>query len=532
MPDLERVVLAVPPTCPPEPSARPPAPAGLLWPYGRRDAWQVDDDTWRDLALDTLLDGAPTGSDRARLAAVWRDVPTDQATVAYRQDVLDDLERAEVADAVGRFTSAMDEAREHLTTAARLRHPPQRQAWVLAGVTAYSRAVHRLRDDLTATHVRSAGLRATVDFLRDHLGREPQRTRHVRAEELSRELDDLRLVLRLRQDRLVVAADGGEVDAAAQITETFVRFRQRTVTSKAAGRPRSPWLSHVEEAIIDRAALLHPDLFERLAAFAAEHARPIDPVVEVVDADARALLAYRSLIAPLRAAGLPFSRPTPAPAGTLVVHGTFDLALADRLVGTGAPVVRNDVVLEPGERVVVVTGPNQGGKTTLARTVGQLHLLAALGLTVPGASARIAVPDRVVTVFGRQEQVVDRVSMLERDLLRAAALIDRSTDRTVAVVNELFSSTATKDATVLGERVLRRLLARRTLTVYVTFIDELTTLDPAVVSMVSTVDPADPATRTFRVVRRPADGRAYAIALATRYGLTRDQVRERVGGAR
>jgi DNA mismatch repair ATPase MutS len=252
-------------------------------------------------------------------------------------------------------------------------------------------------------------------------------------------------------------------------------------------------------------------------------------VVEVVDADARALLAYRALIDPLRAAGLPFCRPTYAPAGALAVRGTFDLALADRLVGAGAPVVRNDVVLEPGERVIVVTGPNQGGKTTLARTVGQLHLLAALGLKVPGTSARIAVPDRVVTLFERQEQVVDRVSMLERDLLRAAALIDRSTDRTVAVVNELFSSTATKDATVLGERLLRRLLARRTLTVYVTFLDELTTLDPAVASMVSTVDPADPATRTFRVVRRPADGRAYAIALATRYGLTRDQVRERVG---
>jgi DNA mismatch repair ATPase MutS len=142
------------------------------------------------------------------------------------------------------------------------------------------------------------------------------------------------------------------------------------------------------------------------------------------------------------------------------------------------------------------------------------------------------VPDRVVTLFERQEQVVDRVSMLERDLLRAATLLDRSTDRTVVVVNELFSSTATKDATVLGERVLRRLLAQRALTVYVTFIDELTALDPAVVSMVSTVDPADPATRTFRVVRKPADGRAYAIALATRYGLTRDQVRGRVRGER
>jgi DNA mismatch repair protein MutS len=109
-----------------------------------------------------------------------------------------------------------------------------------------------------------------------------------------------------------------------------------------------------------------------------------------------------------------------------------------------------------------------------------------------------------------------------RDILGDASAMS------VVIVNEIFSSTTFDDALFLGQQVLEAVGQLGLVAVYVTFIEELASYSDATVSMVASVDPADPTVRTYKVVRQAADGLAYAISIVQKYGLDSDQLRRRL----
>jgi len=320
-----------------------------------------------------------------------------------------------------------------------------------------------------------------------------------------------------------------EADYSAEVQRTFAKFAENAVKDYRAGFRDWPEMNHVEEHILELVARLFPDVFQALDEFCARHARYLNGKIRAFDREVQFYAAYQAFTAPMKAAGLEFCFPAvSAGAKDVNVDGSFDLALAAKLVSGASAVVRNDFRLTGAERIIVVTGPNHGGKTTFARTFGQLHYLASLGYPVPARKASLFLPDRVFTHFEREEDLATLRGKFEDELVRIRGVLEEATGDSVLVMNESLASTTLRDALFTGERVLDRMTSTGLLGVYVTFVDELASLNEACVSMVATVAPDNPAERTYELVRKPADGLAYAAAIAGKYGLTYQQLKERL----
>ena len=454
---------------------------------------------------------------------------TDPDAVAYRQEVFRDLDRDDVRDAVDRFCAAMLRLRRFRSLAVSRQAPAERRSWHLHAGRVYVEAVTRLVGDLAALEVRSRGLTRLHGHLEQLLASSPFRTLAADTERVHAALGTVRYRLHLvPQGVEVLHDDGDETDLTAALATTFAAFLPDELPVPNPEPRRAAAMTHLEAQILDRVAELEPETFAALEGYVDDHPDPVDPAVLAFDRDVQFYLAYLEHVATLRRAGLPFCEPiVTRAAGSPVLRETFDLLLADKLLTEGARPVGNSLELADPERLVVVTGANQGGKTTFARTLGQVYHLASIGCPVPGREVRLTLPDRVLTHFAREERLADRHGRLQDDLLRMRVILQTASADSLVILNELFRSTTIVDAQVLGRRILDRLAGVGALTVYVTFIDELAARGPDTVSLVATVDPSDPALRTFRLERRPADGRAHAAALAERHGLTYEAIRAR-----
>jgi len=496
---------------------------------GLSDSGLEQPEFFTDLNLDQVLRSMTMGREQYDLGPLFCTPLHEVSAVRYRHEVLHDLEAREVLEPVSRFAQAMRQMRKHLEQAQKLHYQLQKHAWFLDAAEIYCEAVHALAADLAADEVTSRGFHGFRRYLTEYADSEPFSSLAAETQTLKEVLARIRYAVRVHGPRVTVSRYDGEPDYGAEVEETFAKFRQGAVKSYLADISEYAEMDHVEAWIAGLVARLYPDEFGTLDRYCARHRDYFDPVIGRFDREVQFYLAYLELAGRYKSAGLPFCYPdVSVRSKETAAESTFDIALAGKLTSTGGTVVTNDFHLTGAERMLVVSGPNNGGKTTFARTFGQLHYLASLGLPVPGRSARLFLPDRIYTHFDREEDIETLRSKFEDELVRVHEILRQATGDSVIVMNESFNSTTLDDALFVGTTVMHRILDLGCLGVYVTFVDEIASLSEATVSMVSQIVPSNPAERTFKVLRKPADGLAYAWAIAEKYGLTYERLLERI----
>jgi DNA mismatch repair protein MutS2 len=220
-----------------------------------------------------------------------------------------------------------------------------------------------------------------------------------------------------------------------------------------------------------------------------------------------------------------------APSGGLALaaarHPLLDPCLAEvRAEALGQPghvgaIVPLDVALDPARRILVITGPNAGGKTVALKTIGLLALAAQCGLPIP-AGAGSAVPwlgGLVATVGDDQDLLADRSTFSGR-LLRLREAWEAAALDSLVLLDELGSGTDPEEGAALSIALLEGLLARGCLAVITTHLTQLAAAALELDGAACAAMEFEPQTGrpTFRLVPGPPGG-SEALALARRLGL-------------
>ena len=496
---------------------------------------RIRDDTlnppefFADLNCDQIVNAITAGKDEYNLKPFFYACLQRVDAIQYRHEVMQDLEQSSLYEHVNLFASTMRDVRDHLFRAGKAYYPEQKQAWFLDAAAIYCDTINSFTAELLACDLKSRGFLAFRDYLAGYIRSSGFNSLFGETKRLKAALAEIEYCVIIRGSSFTVRAYGGETDYSADVEETFAKFKQGAVNDYKLKFASNVEMNHIEAKIAEFVAKLHPELFVALGEFCSGNSNFIDRTIVVFDREVQFYTAYLEYCAALKRARLPFCYPLVSETSKEIYDREgFDIALAHKLIRDNSPVVCNDFYLRGRERILVVSGPNQGGKTTFARTFGQLHYLATVGCPVPGREAQLFLFDQLFTHFEKEEKVENLRGRLEDDLVRFHDILSRATSRSIIIMNEIFTSTTIQDETFLSKKVMEKIIGLGLLCVWVTFVDQLASFGPQIVSMTSTVVPENPALRTFKVVRRPADGLAYAMAIAQKYRLTYDAIRERI----
>jgi DNA mismatch repair protein MutS len=162
-------------------------------------------------------------------------------------------------------------------------------------------------------------------------------------------------------------------------------------------------------------------------------------------------------------------------AGIQIINGRHPVVESISVANNGQPFIANDVSLNPYRQLLLITGPNMGGKSTFMRQTALIVLLAHCGCYVPATVAKIGEIDRIMTRIGASDDLAGGRSTFMVEMTETANILHNATDKSLVLLDEIGRGTSTFDGLSLAWAVAKQLLEKnRSYTLFATHYFELT----------------------------------------------------------
>lgn len=426
------------------------------------------EDVTQDLALNTLFEAMAQG-DKFLLQVVWQTVLSsldDVATIAYRQEILRDcLKHPGVVRQVYQIPlEFLERKRKHwLWISPRHSSPSSILSDARQLLAASLDLLRRLRQiaDQNVNTFDSRGFRQFFTMIQQELD-----------DEYLLVMENHIKMLRFPHGVLLNAQLGkgneGTHYVLCKPNDADQGWLQRLFAS------RSPTYSYTLHPRDDAGARVLGELRDRglaqVANAVAQAAEHVESFFNVLRWELAFYIGCLNLYEQLAALESPVSFPEPVPADKRYFScmGLYDVTLA---LTMGQKVVGNDISADDKE-LVIITGPNRGGKTVFLRSVGLAQLMMQSGMFVAAESFSANLSTGLFTHFKREEDKTMERGKFEEELKRMSTIVDLLTPNALLLFNESFAATNEREGSQIARQIVSALLDKGIKVFYVTHLYE------------------------------------------------------------
>lgn len=506
----------------------------LLYPNGKDNLYIVPDDTYQNLAIDELVDMiAVTKEEKELIRKVFKNLPTDEATVKYRQEIFRDMSSSqEFCDELGQILNKLDVLKEfnmhnHFLT------DKKASLWDLVNhmseMDIYIQVVEELNALFAKCPMASTGLKEIAALLKDVIDMDQVAELKEIVNSLKTDVSTVKSVM--VGINLTPELHPEDVRVLEYCTFPFPSKSVKTAWGLSIAsqrqikyREHTPIMKHVCD-----------DMEKQLSKSVQKYKSELKSYVNFkgyflldICNDLKFYLMVSKFGQKLAAAGNNISFPKlSADSRSVTINGVYNIRLTEK---SGENIVKNDFAFTPSEKVFILTGPNRGGKTMLTQAVGLAAFMAGQGMFVAADEYSGYMFDGILTHFPADENETLNLGRLGEEAVRIQKIVGEADSRTLVLLNETYSSTSSVDGVYLAKDLVHILKHKEIPVIFNTHLHDLARMtdkmnewdgEGKVVSLTMEIVNN---VNTYKVLRKEPDSSSFAHNIALKYGVTYEQM--------
>ncbi|MEN8906807.1 MAG: hypothetical protein ABF289_12690 [Clostridiales bacterium] len=476
-----------------------------------------------DLNLDQLVNDIVENKEEYNLKPFFYLKLKNVEDINYRLDIMKEFDNNNLYSIMYDFSANMKRFKEYKEYSETLYFDYQLNKWFLDSADLYCRIVLELNEKISILKFDSLGFRLFQGWIESYINSDEFKIFSQLTFEMEELFSNIKYNLKIFKNKVLVTFEKSEGNYCDTLSKCFDKINDKKFDFKL-GIFKDVKINPIEDLIIKAIKEEKTELFERLSKYRNDFSNFENEKIMNFIREIQFYISYIDFMNKLRKKGYVFSYPKFSDTKIVEFKNMYDLALANK--NSKETIIRNDLFLEREENVLILSGPNQGGKTTYARAFGQASYLAFIGCPIACDESKIYLFDNVYTHFSNDENINIDTGKLKEELVRLEKIIKRITPNSLLILNELFATTTTYDGYNMGKDLIEYLIELECVCLYVTHIFELSKLSRKIVNLVACVDSSK--NRTYKILRKDSDGKVYANTIAEKYDLSYKSLKKRL----